>query len=74
MTTPLLTIERLPVLQNVAYGTPEEARNCPVGGMTLGQDPRTGIVTNLAFDPNRIRYDESYNNEQAFSDAFRTKH
>lgn len=72
MTSALLAIDRLPVLQNVTYGTVEEARGCPVGSIELRLDPRTGIVTNLGFDPGLIKYETSYNNEQAYSEAFRS--
>lgn len=61
----------LPVLQNTTYSTAEEARRCPTGQVELRRDPRTGIVTNMAFDVSKIVYDSRYQNEQAHSAAFR---
>lgn len=66
----LYAIEQVPVLQNRLFDTAAEARNCVRGNVELGVDPATGIVTNVAFDPSRVRYDRHYNNEQSLSPAF----
>jgi hypothetical protein len=66
----LYAIEQVPVLQNRLFDTAAEARNCLRGDVELRVDPATGIVTNTAFDPGRVSYDRSYNNEQSSSPAF----
>jgi hypothetical protein len=66
----LFEATELPVLQNRVYATAEEARNCATGDIRLQQDPATGIVSNVAFDPSRIVYDRQYDNEQAHSTRF----
>lgn len=70
MSDELLRIEGLPVLQNRVYATRREAQLSPVGDMVLVQDDATGLVHNRAFDPSRLVYDASYQNEQAHSGAF----
>lgn len=66
----LYAIEQVPVLQNRLFDTVQEAKNCPRGDVELRVDSATGIVTNTAFDPGRVCYDRSYNNEQSLSPAF----
>ncbi len=66
----LFRIDRVPVYQNKMYASHEEARTCPVGDIVLVQDVRTGLVFNEAYDPALLRYDESYQNEQACSPSF----
>lgn len=68
---PIFTAEDLPVLQNTTYATPQEAQRCPKGRVELRRDRDTGIVTNVAFEPTKIVYDSSYQNEQAHSPVFR---
>ena len=67
----LLTLVDLPVYQNKMFATAEEARLCPRGELRLVQDDDTGLVHNAAFDPELLSYDQSYQNEQGLSDAFR---
>jgi hypothetical protein len=67
---PLYAIRQVPVLQNRLFDTAEEARNCLRGDVELRVDSATGIVTNTAFDPGRVCYDRSYNNEQSLSPVF----
>lgn len=69
--TILYSMDDLPVSQNRVYGRAEDALHCPRGDIRLVQDPLTGIVSNISFDSNRIRYDENYQNEQGYSQAFR---
>lgn len=67
----LLRLEALPVYQNKMFATAEAARACPRGDVVLAQDPRSGFVRNRAYDPGLLEYDDSYQNEQAHSPAFR---
>jgi hypothetical protein len=67
---PSIVRETIPVLQNVAYLTPEEARAVRTGSLVLATCAACGFSFNAEFDPTRIDYDESYDNHVA-SDAFR---
>jgi hypothetical protein len=67
---PLFRQQGVPVFQNKVYATREEARECPIGDVDLVQDPATGVVTNAAFQPERMVYDENYQNEQSLSPRF----
>lgn len=71
MSHEVLRIERLPVLQNKVYSTMEEAKNAVTGDVVLVQDVGSGLIYNSAFDPALLQYDQDYQNEQAFSGAFR---
>lgn len=68
----LLQLAGLPVYQNKMFATAEAAVACPRGDLRLVQDCDTGLVHNASFDPGLLAYDESYQNEQGLSDAFRT--
>jgi SAM-dependent methyltransferase len=67
----LLRLGGLPVYQNKMFATAEAARRCPRGDLLLVQDGRTGLVHNASFDPELVSYDETYQNEQSLSPAFR---
>ena len=66
----LYRCEGLPVFQNRVYPTPAEACACPTGELRLAQNLETGLISNLAFNPDLIIYDAFYQNEQAHSLAF----
>jgi hypothetical protein len=66
----LLQLENLPVYQNKMFDTAAAARACPRGEVLLAQDAVTGLVSNIAFDPGKLDYDQSYQNEQGHSQAF----
>jgi hypothetical protein len=61
----------LPLLQNRAFSSADDARACATGDVVLVQDLKTGLIFNEAFDPSLIDYDSEYQNEQGFSDVFR---
>lgn len=67
----LFEVKGLPVFQNKMFPDRESARSCSRGEVRLVQDLETGLVLNAAFDPSLLEYDESYQNEQACSQAFR---
>ena len=69
-TSELLRLENVPVYQNKMFDTAESARACPRGDVVLARDAATGIVSNVAFDPGKLDYDESYQNEQGHSPMF----
>jgi SAM-dependent methyltransferase len=66
----LLRLENLPVYQNKMFDTAAAARACPRGDLVLAQDEASGLISNAAFDPGKLDYDESYQNEQGHSSAF----
>lgn len=68
----LLRLENLPVYQNRMFDTAEEARACTLGDVVLVQDETTGLVSNISFDSDKLKYDESYQNEQGHSSAFQS--
>lgn len=67
----LLRLSGLPVYQNKMFPTAQAARDCERGDLVLVQDATTGLVHNEAFDPALLSYDESYQNEQGHSGAFK---
>ena len=60
----------LPIFQNRMYGTKSEAVDAPQGNIRLVEDLATGLVHNSAFEPDRVVYDEHYQNEQGLSKKF----
>ena len=68
---PLYVQPAMPVFQNRLYDTPEDARACPTGDISLIQDPATGLVRNARFQSERMLYDAQYQNEQGLSPVFR---
>ncbi len=66
----LYRAEQFPVFQNKMYATRDAAIHCPKGEIALAQDTDTGVVTNVLFDPGRVVYDSSYQNEQGHSQKF----
>ena len=63
--------EGLPVLQNRVFVTEAEARASAAGDVVLAQNLDTGLIWNAAFDPDRLEYDQNYQNEQACSGVFK---
>lgn len=64
-------IDRLPVFQNRMFESEAEARSAVTGDIVLVQDGRTGLIFNMAFQPELVQYDANYQNEQAVSPVFR---
>ncbi|HET7162891.1 MAG TPA: class I SAM-dependent methyltransferase [Rhodanobacteraceae bacterium] len=67
----LFEVRNVPAYQNKMFETREEALACPTGDVVLAQDSDSGLIANIAYDPNLLRYDESYQNEQGVSPQFR---
>jgi hypothetical protein len=68
----LFVANSLPVLQNQVFDNIDQALNCPTGDINLVQDLETGLIYNYKFDPEKMIYDESYQNEQAHSKVFKS--
>ncbi|MDF1630573.1 MAG: class I SAM-dependent methyltransferase [Alcanivoracaceae bacterium] len=66
----LYRAEHFPVFQNRMFATAEQAVACTSGDIVLVRDQRTGLVFNQAFNPDLMKYDSDYQNEQSLSTAF----
>lgn len=67
----LLRLTGLPVYQNKMFPTTQAAMACPRGDLVLVQDGITGLINNASFEPGLLEYDQSYQNEQGHSTAFK---
>jgi len=67
----LFRVEALPVFQNKMFPDRAAAMACPRGDVVLVQDMETGLIFNSAFEPEALKYDASYQNEQACSALFK---
>jgi 2-polyprenyl-3-methyl-5-hydroxy-6-metoxy-1,4-benzoquinol methylase len=61
----------VPVIQNRFFTSAEEAKGAPVGRLAIDMCTECGFVFNRTFDPDRVTYDDAYENEQGHSVAFR---
>ena len=66
----LYRVEQFPVFQNLMFRSEAEARNCVKGDIILVQDNETGLIYNQAFQPELLKYNTDYQNEQAVSAVF----
>lgn len=66
----LYRAEQFPVFQNRMFASAEEAIQCQRGDIVLAQDLSTGMISNIAFQPELLVYDENYQNEQGVSARF----
>ena len=60
----------LPVRCNALCATREEAVAVPRGDIDLAVCERCGFIRNIAFDPDRMAYDQAYENSLHFSPRF----
>jgi C-methyltransferase C-terminal domain/Methyltransferase domain len=61
----------MPILMNRVYATAAEGRAARRGPLEFVACLQCGFAWNRAFDPELIVYDEDYENDQAYSAAFR---
>lgn len=66
----LIKMDSLPIFTNKTYSTYEDAISCKTGSVNLVQSLISGFIYNLDFEPDQMNYDNTYNNEQGFSNAF----
>ena len=71
MARELMRLESVPAYQNKMFDSAAAARLCPRGDVVLVQDTASGLVHNGAFDPDKLQYDDSYQNEQGHSLIFK---
>lgn len=60
----------IPAMQNMLFSTKAEALAAPSALLELCQD-QTGLVSNRAFNPAVVAYDDKYQNDQGYSLCFR---
>lgn len=68
--TPLHRVDRVPVHSCVPLRTTAEARDVEIGGIDLVACASCGLVHNAAFDPDRVDYEQDYEETQGFSAHF----
>jgi len=66
----LLSIERAPAHVGVLWSDRRSAVDCPKGDIALCYCAECGFVTNSAFEPLRVTYEEGYDNALDFSAVF----
>lgn len=64
--------KEVPIAQNLVFLDHRSARQCAVGKLDVLRCRCCGFVWNNAFDPKLMRYDATYDNDQNFSEVFRT--
>jgi Methyltransferase domain/C-methyltransferase C-terminal domain len=67
---PFLEVERVPVFCNVLWPSRAEALEAPRGDIALAFCDGCGLLRNLAFDPDLVRYSPGYENSLHFSPSF----
>jgi len=67
---PLYVRERCPVLNNIVYDFPEQARNCSTGRISLVQCSNCGLVFNNDFDEELVVYDNFYDGSRSHSSSY----
>ncbi len=68
---PSLRVPDVVVDASLLPASPAEARAVPRGELALARCPTCGLIRNLAFDPDLVRYEPEYNASQWASPAFR---
>lgn len=63
-------VPQIPAFANVFWATREEAIQAPKGDIRLGFCRTCGHVYNVSFNPDRIVYDQAYENSLHFSPRF----
>ncbi len=67
---PLFEVQNIPIFQNKVYPNVEAAKKAAVSNVSLFACGRCDYIFNSSFDENIMKYDASYQNEQAHSPYF----
>ena len=73
--TDIIALERrtgVPIAQNLLIASRADAMACPTGELRLVRCTACAFVWNAAFDPAKMAYDATYDNDQNFSSRFRS--
>src|SRR5215207_5293667 len=65
-----LKVSDVPVHVGTLWASQDAARSCPKGDIHLAFCQDCGFITNLAYDPGRVEYDQPYDNSLHFSAVF----
>lgn len=60
----------MPIFCNVLWQDRQAAQTCARGDIKLAFDPESGLIYNAAFEPERLQYDQAYENALDFSPRF----
>ncbi|EAW36495.1 class I SAM-dependent methyltransferase [Lyngbya sp. PCC 8106] len=63
-------IKDVPIFCNLLWSNQQEAQNCHRGDLDLAFCSHCGFISNVAFDPDRLEYTQSYENALDFSPRF----
>ncbi|MDH3330277.1 MAG: class I SAM-dependent methyltransferase [Desulfobulbaceae bacterium] len=69
---PLLSLEKVPILCNALYASPEVAKNAPVHDIELYCCRRCTHIHNTRFEPDLITYRYGYDNSLFYSPRYRS--
>jgi hypothetical protein len=69
-TEEFFSVSEVPVHVCVLWTTPEAARSCPRGEITLSFCRECGFIGNKTFEPDLLNYVETYENSLGFSEFF----
>lgn len=67
----LLDPQDVPVMMHRLYESAEQARKALLARLDMHRCCSCGFVWNVAFDPTKLQYDSTYENDQAHSNVFR---
>jgi SAM-dependent methyltransferase len=65
-------MQNVPVNSCILLSTKQEALDFPRGDIVLGFCKSCGFISNVAFDPSKVTYSSSYEDQQSFSPTFNT--
>jgi len=69
-TEELINIKNIPIYCNLMWESRDAAVNCPKGDISLEFCSNCGHVFNSAFDPEKMDYNQAYENSLHFSEKF----
>ncbi len=67
---PFFHLENVPAHQNLVMPSREAAWQCERGDIRLSLCPACGFISNVAFEPDRLKYSAQYDNSQSYSPLF----
>ncbi|AFZ34911.1 Methyltransferase type 12 [Stanieria cyanosphaera PCC 7437] len=65
-----LEMLNIPIYCNLLWSEQDAAKNCPKGDLKLTYDSKTGLISNVAYDPSKLDYDQDYENSLHYSPRF----
>ncbi|GAB4240588.1 MAG: class I SAM-dependent methyltransferase [Stanieria sp.] len=65
-----LEMLNIPIYCNLLWSEQDAAKNCPKGDLKLTYNAKTGLISNAAYDPSKLDYDQDYENSLHYSPRF----